>query len=135
MAMDLTWTYTGEIATVDLDWIRFHMGDTNPNAPLMYDVEVNATLTLMGTKNKAVLKCMETILLRIALNQVDYKIGPESVSASQKYDHYKALYDTVKEQLKAGNMSPQVINVGTSIFNVGMMDEPGSTYVGDDLDG
>lgn len=45
----MTFTYTGDPAASDLEAMRFHLGDTNPNAPLLSDEEITYLLdTYLG---------------------------------------------------------------------------------------
>ena len=115
------WSYTGDLSK-DLDWIRFTIGDTDPDEAFMTDIEITSLLSLKGSKEQAALSCMEHILMLIIKDSVNYKIGSTSVNTSDRYIGYKALYDEFSAKLTAGDLLPQVEDT-KPIFAVGMMDE------------
>lgn len=115
------WSYRGDLS-MDLDWIRFTIGDTDPDDAFMTDAEIESLLDLKGSKEQAALSCMEYILVLLIKDSGNYKIGSTSVNTSDRYNGYKALYDEFSAKLSAGDMLPQVINT-KPIFSVGMMDE------------
>ena len=115
------WSYIGDLS-MDLDWIRFTIGDTDPNDAFMTDAEIQSLLDLKGSKEQAALSCMEYILVLLIKDSGNYKIGSTSVNTSDRYNGYKALYDEFSSKLSAGDMLPQV-ETTKPIFAVGMMDE------------
>lgn len=117
----MTWTYTGDLKGSDLDWVRFTIGDTEADTPLLYDEEILAVLSIHNRRTDAAICCMENILLKLA-RKCSYRIGPESVSASDRYKHYKDFYESYKDSLSLGLLTPQQPQSGTPIFNIGMMD-------------
>lgn len=114
----MIWSYNADLAGVK-DWIRFTIGDTDTNSPLLYDEEIIAISNGVSRSNAAI-ACMEAILAKLA-RECDYKIGPESVSASDKYKNYQTLYVRVKKSLVAKSSLPTAES-DTHIFDIGMMD-------------
>ena len=122
--MALTWTYGGDLTT-DKDWIRFTIGDTDVNSPLLYDEEITALL-LNASKTKVAITSMEAILGKLS-RECNYKIGPEAVSASDRYKQYQEFYQKTKATLVQSKLVPQAPQaptgaLGAPIFDIGMMD-------------
>lgn len=117
----MSWTYAGDL-TQSLDWIRYTIGDTDPEIPLMSDEEISSSLTLFNNNKVSTAKeCMNHILLQLSLSAVDYSIGPESVKASQRYKQYKDRYDLLMRTTFAANYNISVED-SKGIFEIGMMD-------------
>jgi hypothetical protein len=116
-----TWTYTGMASLSDLDYVRFNIGDTEQSTAILLDEEINIVLTLTGNKNKAVQKCMEITLLKLS-KECDYSIGPEKVTASQRYENYKNMYTLIKSNMLNTAIVPQQTDTVDSIFTLGFMD-------------
>jgi hypothetical protein len=114
-------TYGGDIVNSDLDWTRFTKGDTDTAHARLTDAEIQASILIYGTKQRAAKICMEAILVKLA-QDCDYAIGPEKVFASQRYEQYKQFYETVKTSFSEGSITPQSPSTSSGIFNVGMMD-------------
>ena len=117
----MSWTYAGDLSQ-PLDWIRYTIGDTDPEIPLTSDEEITSSLTLFNNNKVATAKsCMEHILLQLSLSAVDYSIGPESVKASQRYKNYQQRYDVLMKTTFAANYNISVED-SKGIFQIGMMD-------------
>ena len=119
--MNSAFTYNGDLQVSELDWIRFTIGDTDIQSPLLYDQEINTILTLYPDKRRAAQACMESILVRLA-KECDHRIGPISVSASDKYKNYLLLYEKYKKEIWSGTLGPQAPETRPGSFNIGMMD-------------
>ena len=81
-------SYSGNPMDSLKDEVRFRVGDTDPLFAMLEDEEIEF---LLSSNNNHVLNtCINAcnaILAKLA-KEVDYKIGPESVSASDRYKQY-----------------------------------------------
>lgn len=121
--MDTTFTYEGDLS-VPRDFIRLNIGDSNPAAPLLYDVEIASILAIANDNtSEAIMKCMDAILLKLA-RECSYTIGPEHVSAKERYNNYKEFMKDHNGDYTIANTIPYDPNTDThtAIFTVGMMD-------------
>jgi len=119
----MSWTYSGDVVNSYLDWIRFTIGDTNADEPLMTDEEIEGVYSLNNENQKAAAKtCMQHILIILA-QAVTFKLGTTSVEASDKYKNYKMQYDAFVSGLSNGSIQPQIPTGHAPIFNVGMHDD------------
>jgi len=120
----MSWTYTGNPNADDLSMVRFLIADTDVDDPKLSNEEINAFLGTNDTVEYAALVCVKYLVTKYA-GECDYKIGPESVTASQRYKQYKQLYAEMKFDQSIKNTIPQMADLGVPIFQVGMMDDDG----------
>lgn len=118
------WSYSGNPEASRLDAVRFTIGDTEESFSFITDEEINYCLTQSNNNVElASIRCLERIVAKLA-KTVDYKIGPESVSASDRFKHYKE----VLAELKADRRNKFAVpDIGRPLphepaFDVGMHD-------------
>lgn len=140
----MAWTYSGDPSTSPKDLARFYCGDTDSNAPLLSDEEINYQVTTRGSAQAAAPIICVSIMAKLA-RQVDYTIGPERVQASQRFKAYKELVAQLRALWISSNAAPSwqepISGTPTPIFDIGMMDngndfdDDDSCGSGDGLDG
>jgi hypothetical protein len=116
------WSYSGDPKTSLKDEVRFTIGDTNQSMSQLTDEEIDFALQMSNSSViNASIKCLEAICARLAA-QVDYKIGPESVNASDRYEHFKKQLDyLLKYKSQVGAPSAYIPDTPTA-FDIGMHD-------------
>lgn len=118
----MSWTYTSDIENEPKDWIRFIIGDTNSDDPLLSDEEINSVYALTdNNKQEAAKMCMQHILMKLA-QQVDFAIGTTKVFATDKYNAYKQQYKDTLQTIMISNTVVSGINTSDPIFTIGMHD-------------
>jgi hypothetical protein len=86
----VAWTYTNDPLNSQRDAARFLTGDTDSNAPLLSDEEMDFLLeTHGGSPLPAAAAACDAIAAKLAKN-VDHSTGRLSVSASQRVENYIA---------------------------------------------
>lgn len=118
----MAWTYSGDPNSSDRDMVRFLIADTDTDDQKLSDAEIDAFLGTNDTVQYAALVCVKYLVTKYA-RECDYKIGPESVTASQRYKQYRQLYAEMKFDQSIKDTVPQMEDLGVPIFTVGMMDE------------
>lgn len=128
----MAWTYNSDPSSSPKDLIRFRIGDTDSNDPLLSDEEILFLIDQTENVNSATSKAFDSVLTKLA-REVDYTIGPEQVKASQKYQNYLQLATRFKGDLVSVVAAPIWGQPSTApsrpIFNIGMHD-----YVKDEVD-
>lgn len=120
----MSWSYSGDPSTSNLDYVRFLCGDTDPDAPLMQDEEINFILTKKTKPENAAIDCARTILSKLA-RQVDYTIGPEHVAASERFKQYKQYLDDLITAYQSNISAPSLSTcqrLRGPVFRIGMFD-------------
>jgi hypothetical protein len=86
----MTWTYSGDPASSTKDAVRFLIGDTSAKAPELSDEEVLWLLETEGGVDRAAARGAEALTSKYA-SIIDKSIGGASISASQRFEHYRQL--------------------------------------------
>lgn len=94
----MTWSYSGDPSTSEKDAVRFEIGDVDVNDQLVSDEEIQYLLTTEDSIVGAAALCCDKIAARFA-RDVDKKIEGTSVSASQRYEHYRSLAQHLRSRL------------------------------------
>lgn len=79
----MTWSYSGNPASSNMDAVRFEMGDTDSSDPLVQNEEINYALSKESGIYSAAARCLEAIARRFA-READNSLGPMRITASQK---------------------------------------------------
>jgi hypothetical protein len=98
----VSWSYSGDPSNSPLDELRFLLGDTDPDCPILSDEELNY---ILGKANNdmqaAVLASLQIIVIKYARLK-DETVGDVQVKYSQIYDHY---FDLLKKEQEAGSIT------------------------------
>lgn len=123
----MTWTYGGNPAASNLDRVRFLIGDTDVNDQLLSDEEINFLISTKGSPERAAYEACLQIMAKLA-REVDYAIGPEKVSASQRFKHYQELSKELRNSWSRSNASPSWADPSfegrNPVFRIGLHDNP-----------
>lgn len=108
----MTWTYSGDPASVARDAVRFLIGDTDTTDQQVNDAEIAFALTQNSNQYEAAMICVAALVAKYA-RQVDSQIESISESASQRVTQYNALMATLK--LQSANASGGVFKASPII--------------------
>lgn len=117
----MSWSYSGDPTTSPLDQVRFLIGDTDENAPLLLDAEISFAITEEATPNAAAAYCCETLARKFA-KEVDKTIGPLRVSLSQKSKAYQDLAIAFRKKEATISGKPFYKNPSPAAFRRRLMD-------------
>lgn len=130
----MTFSYSGDPESSDLDTVRFLIQDTLSDEPLLSDEEINFMLKTWkdrGSLYYVAARCCETIAAQFA-REVSISSDSQSISLSELMQKYT----TLAEQLRSTDNSLGVgeLFVGGDalsgsqgpIFGIGMHDDPGN---------
>jgi hypothetical protein len=98
----MSWSYSGDPNTTDKDFIRFTVGDTIADDPLLQDEEILSTISSTNNRDAAAVKCCEALVSLFA-RKCDRKLGPQSISANQQYEHFVQLRDNLRKHAATFN--------------------------------
>ena len=111
--MTRSFTYEGtQLADGGLNQMRFELGDVLVDEPdktaLLTDEEITAMLAAFPQSwKRAKFELVKSVLFRFA-PEVDTKAGPVQWSLSQRYAHWRTLYDELKKELSASCALPEL---------------------------
>lgn len=103
----MAWTYSGNPSSSNLDAVRFKIGDTSINDPLLQDEEINYLLSESGGSviHAAILAC-EAVAAKFS-RQADTSNLELRVTASQRAQAYLRLAEQLK--LEASKLAGIVV--------------------------
>ena len=123
-----------QLATSELFQVRFNIGDTDSNVPLLQDEEINYKLSVVDSVSAASIQCCMSIAAQFA-SSADYVLGPHAVKASQRAKQYIELADQLRTDSINSNGIPASTGplVNRVIFDIDMMNAaPGNHNTGED---
>lgn len=86
-----------------VDRMRFELGDTmfapGELTAALCDEEYEAAMSQYSTWKRKKLACLSAIMMKYS-HEVDTKVDAVSYSLSQRFEHYKKLYDGLRNELK-----------------------------------
>lgn len=95
------WTYVSPPAN-DKDRVRFLIGDTDPNEPLLPDSTVDYAVTLFPGSIYSAAAFLADGLAAFWGAKIDKTVGRLSLSYQARYDHYTALSKRLRDTLNGG---------------------------------
>lgn len=118
----MSWTYDStQLAISELYQVRFLIGDTDTSDQLLSDQEIEYLLDLHGSVSAAAIASCENLSAKYA-RQVDYRLGPQSVSASKRAEQFEKLAIRIKKQSSKYSVPTVSSDQHDAIFDINMMD-------------
>lgn len=129
-------TYSGDPTTSELDEVRFYIGDTDPDRPMLDDAEIEFVIERWGALADTLLfagaACAEMIAARYA-REVNVSADGTSVSVGELQQKYltlaQSLRDQAKDLLVSGPLADNILvsttrdlTIKPLNFGVGFMD-------------
>jgi hypothetical protein len=116
----MAWTYDATKLDSDkLMQVRFAIGDTIEDDPLLQDEEINHEIAINTSTLSAAIECCEAIAAKFA-RKADYNTGPVSVKASQQSVRYTRLAASLRAKASMQS-APVYTNPDRAIFSIDMM--------------
>jgi hypothetical protein len=100
----VSWTYSGDPSASPSDEVRFLLGDTNVDDPLLTDAEILYLVNTTPNPLTAAAFAASALAAKYA-RLMDKSVGPISVSYSQKYEHFKDLANDLSTAAGGTNMA------------------------------
>lgn len=119
----MSWTYSGNPASSILDECRFLTGDTNKDAPIMQDEEIQYLIDTYGSNTNKLkyelFKQASTIFAR----DIKRSLGPQSEDPTSRLAFFKEQMDAYKANLTSAGISlPSYSH--PKVFRKGMQNNP-----------
>lgn len=98
----MTWTYSCDPAASDKDAVRWKVGDTDPDDPIVQDEEIQYELTKFAGDPRLIIKAAINVAKGIAAKfakQSTYRIGQVSETLSRKAEAYERLVVELTDEL------------------------------------
>ena len=125
----MIWQYSGDPTDSPKDAVRYMIGDTDWEHKLLSDPEIEYELAKTEQDPyRAAMECCLRLIAKFS-RDVDNRLGPRRIDASQRVTHYRRLYEELKERYRSQHAvptgSPSDPNSKPPIFDKGMFDNKG----------
>lgn len=98
----MTWTYSCDPSTSEKDAVRWKVGDTDADDPIVQDEEIEYELARYSTDPRQIIKASINVAKGIAAKfakQSTYRIGQVSETLSRKAEAYERLVVELTDEL------------------------------------
>lgn len=116
----MSWTYSGDPDNSTLDAVRFELGDTQSNKPLLQDAEILFAIQKETTVEGAAAYCCE-VLSRKYAKEVDKAIGPLRISLGQLSENYAKQAKEFRDRVAKNAGKPSYKKLGAGAFKRDLM--------------
>lgn len=119
----MSFTYKGELQTNEADLLRFLIGDTNSQTPILQDAEINYIITTTSNTTLAnrLAVAFRAAATALAARAVKRSLGPQAEDSTQRFLYYRAMADKY-EKIKSFSGTPPLPDYAADlVFNKDMM--------------
>lgn len=108
------------LADSELFQVRFKIGDTDEDDPLLYDEEIAFELSQSGSVISAAIALCLRIASKLSSSSIDYTLGPHQVNLSQRAENFRKLAEDLKKELSHKG-APSYTASRRPVFDINMM--------------
>lgn len=98
-------SYSGNLDTSDLDWVRFRIGDTDTTDEQVSDTEITALLTVYGSKEAAAYEAARGLASKYA-RQATKAVGDLKINLSDLHKQFLAIAADIKKTIATNSAVP-----------------------------
>ena len=119
----MSWSYSGDPQNSALDECRFLLGDTNVDAPILQDEEIEYIISMYGTNVNRLRYELFRQASTIFARDIKRSLGPQSEDPTSRLKYYKEQMDLYKANMTSAGLSlPKYAS--PKIFSKGMQNNP-----------
>ena len=119
----MTFTYNGDPSEDEIQALRFKLADTNANAPLFTDEELQYMIDEYGDNDDMLMyQAFSTAATKFAY-QIKRSLGPQSEDPTSRMNFFKTKAAEAKRKLAIKGLSLPKYQAPKQ-FYIGMMDNP-----------
>lgn len=101
----MSWTYSGDPTASLLDECRFLIGDTDTNAPIMQDEEIQYLIDTYGSRQDVLKYELFSRAATIFAKDIKRTLGPQSEDPTSRLDYFKDMANSYKAKIRAAGLS------------------------------
>ena len=119
----MSWNYSGNPASSKIDEMRFVIGDTNENDPIMQDEEIDYLIAEYGDSKNLLLYHVFTRTATLFARDIKRTLGPQSEDPTERLKFFRDQAILYKNKLAIAGVSVPVYNY-PKVFHKGMHSNP-----------
>ena len=128
----MSWNYSGNPASSQLDEMRFIIGDTNQAEPIMQDEEIQYLIAEYGTNRNALMYQAFTRTATLFARDIKRSLGPQAEDPTERLKFFRDHANYYRAKLTVAGITLPVYNY-PKIFRKGMQSNPPWPGGGDEL--
>lgn len=119
----MSWSYSGDPTASLIDKYRFMIGDTDPEAPIMQNEEIQFLADEAGDNENKVLYLLFSQAATIFARDIKRSLGPQMEDPTKRLDYFARKAEEYKQKLVSAGLSlPRYVS--PKIFMKGMDNNP-----------
>jgi hypothetical protein len=119
----MSWSYSGNPASSEMDELRFIIGDTNISEPIMQDEELEYLITEYGSNRNLLMYQAFTRAATLFARDIKRSLGPQSEDPTERLKFFRDQANSYKSKLAITGISAPVYNY-PKVFHKGMHSNP-----------
>lgn len=128
----MSWSYSGNPASSEMDELRFIIGDTNVSEPIMQDEELEYLITEYGSNRNLLMYQAFTRAATLFARDIKRSLGPQSEDPTERLKYFKDQASSYKAKLSVAGISIPNYN-HPKTFRIGMHSNPPWPESGDSI--
>lgn len=101
----MSWSYSGDPGSSPLDELRFLVGDTNENEPIMQDEELKYLIDQYGSNPNVLKYYVFMHVATIFARDIKRSLGPQSEDPTKRLEYFQKQADFYKQLLTSAGIS------------------------------
>lgn len=119
----MSFTYSGDPSNSKLDECRFLLGDTNKDAPILQDEEINYIINQSGSNSTLMRYTLFSQAATIFARAIKRSLGPQSEDPTSRLNYFEAEAAYYKQKLAISGISVPKYAY-PKVFRKGMQNNP-----------
>jgi hypothetical protein len=119
----MSWSYSGNPADSELDKLRFIVGDTNPDEPVLQDEEIQFLILQHGDNENVLRYHLFVLVATIFSRDIKRSLGPQAEDPTERLKFFKEQIAYYRSKLVSAGISlPRYAS--PKVFRKGMQSNP-----------
>lgn len=119
----MTWTYSGDPSSSPLDEMRFTIGDTLQDEPIMQNEEIQYLIDTYGSNINLLMYQLFVRAATLFARDFKRKLGPQSEDPTERLKFFERQAMKYEKKLTVAGLSLPVYN-HPKVFSIGMQNNP-----------
>ena len=121
----MSFTYNGDPSQSDIDFLRFMIGDTNSNAPMLQDEEYRFIIGNKTNNNERIAMAFRQAANYLGARVTKRTLGPQSEDSTKRLEYFISMAAKYEKAAKYSTAPPVPDYASEKIFDKNMMSYEG----------
>lgn len=117
----MSFSYSGDPSISELDRLRFQVGDTDSNMPILQDEEINYIIMQSSNVLKQQAMAFRQMATALGIKAAKRSLGPQTEDTTKRLEYYSRMADYFENQQKYAGVPPTPDYASEKVFFKGMM--------------